>query len=43
LFGTISRHSSIHSAGWIVLALVLTAGLIIVALGKHRHSTCVSW
>jgi MFS family permease len=32
LFGVLSQHGGIHTAGWIVLALVVPAGLILTAL-----------
>jgi MFS family permease len=35
LFGVVSRHGGIQAAGWVVLALVLVAGLTLTALSRR--------
>lgn len=37
LFGTVSRYGGIHAAGWVVLALVVTASLTLTALSRRRR------
>jgi MFS family permease len=39
LFGAVSRHGGIQAAGWVVLALVITAGLTLAALSRHPRTS----
>jgi hypothetical protein len=41
LFGVLSRHGGVHTAGWIVLGLVVPAGLILTTLNRRSPATAV--
>jgi predicted MFS family arabinose efflux permease len=38
-FGVVSRHGGVAMAGWIVLALVAAAGLIVLAMGRPARAS----
>ena len=42
LLGVISRHSGIRAAGWVVLVLVLAAGLTLAALSRHPRTSAAA-
>jgi hypothetical protein len=39
LFGMLSRHGGVQNAGWVVLALVVVAGLILTALSRRSPAS----